>query len=116
MFTIMSLLILASLTPSVFATQLACAQGYWPSWSTINRMSATEVVECWGNLIWDVIYIIVGITLISAVADLRHAYIMSLTGTPRRIKVKVAAEDIIPPSADSAPVVLPEVPPAPTQQ
>lgn len=95
--------------PSVIAVEVMCANGYWPSRATIEGMSATQVVECWGSMLWDFIYFIIGIVLISVVADLRHAYIMSLTGTTRRIKVQDSARIIIPPDP-------PEVPPsAPTE-
>jgi len=66
-------------------------------------MSATQIVECWGNMLWDLIYIVGGIVAISAVADFRHAYIMNLTGTPRREPAKLVAEQINPSTAPVAP-------------
>jgi hypothetical protein len=97
--SIVLLIILAFLTPSVSAEiQSMCSNGYLPSKATIENMSATQIVECWGNMVWDLIYIVGGIVAISAVADFRHAYIMGITGTPRRDPVKLVAQQINPPA------------------
>jgi len=98
-FSIVLLIILALLTPTVSSeTQSMCSNGYLPSKANIENMSATQIVECWGNMLWDLIYIVGGIVAISAAADFRHAYIMGLTGTPRRDPAKLVAQQINPSS------------------
>lgn len=80
----------------------------WPS--DIVRMSAINIVDCWGQMGWDFFYGIWALIIVSALGDLFHAGVLRLTGTPR--KREVVAVEIVEPTDDDTPdeIIIPDSP------